>query len=333
MAIEVNSTNVVCTRCGKSYSRRKGYFAVNYGNSYKGIGHLSICKDCVDDIYNGYLSQCNSVKDAVRQTCRKLDIYWNEKTFDIVEKKTATRTIMTGYLSKITSVSYAGKSYDDTLSEEGKLWDFTKENIIEIEPEPEETVEVNTVEENIPKEIISFWGKGYTAEDYEELETSRAQWLSSFTDSGSIGIAMQKIIKQICLLELDMDKERFSGSAPSEKTYKAYTDLLGSANLKPVQKQKEDNDTQLYNTPMGVWLDRFEDKRPLPDKYDDSSLLKYIFIWLGHTLRMLGKKNAYTQLYQEEIDRLRVERPEYEDEEDEAVMIDYFNSGTEESNG
>lgn len=323
MAIEVNSTNVVCSRCGKSYSRRKGYFAVNYGVLYKGIGHLTVCKDCVDNLYNTYLSQCNNPKDAVRQVCRKLDIYWSEKVFDVVEKKTATRTIMTSYLSKITSVSFAGKSYDDTLSEEGTLWNFNVYEQEEPEPEPEEEVQTET--EEIPKEYINFWGRGFGLEDYQKLEARKEEWYSSFPSEDMIETSLKSHIKQICLLELDMDKVRAAGGAPSDKMFKSYTELLGSANLKPVQKQKDDNDSSLTNTPMGVWLDRWEYKRPLPDKYNDSQILKYVFTWLGHTLRMLGRKNAYTQLYQDEIDRLRVEKPEYDGEEDEVIMMNYFN--------
>ena len=35
---------------------------------------------------------------------------------------------------------------------------------------------------------------------------------------------------------------------------------------------------------------------------------------------MLGVKNGYTKLYDEEIDRLRVEKPEYDGDDDEALM-------------
>lgn len=329
MAIEVNSTNIVCSRCGKSYSRRKGNFAVNYGVLYKGIGYLTVCKNCVDDMYNTYLAQCNNSKDAVRQVCRKLDLYWNEKVFDIVEKKTATRTMMTSYLAKITTVTYAGKSYDDTLSDEGVLWNFqdsvennTKTPVIE-EKVTEEVIDV-------PKELIKFWGTSLNPNDYFELENKRQEWYSSFTDESSIGVSTKNLIKQICLLELDMDKERANGGSPSDKTIKSYTDLLGSANLKPVQKQKDENDSSLLNTPMGVWLYRYENKRPLPDKkYSDSPLLRYVFIWMGHVLRMLGKKNGYEKMYQDEIDRLRVEKPEYDGDDDEILLTAYMEESGE----
>ena len=39
---------------------------------------------------------------------------------------------------------------------------------------------------------------------------------------------------------------------------------------------------------------------------------------------MMGIKDGYTRLYEAEIERLRVERPEYDDEDDETLLIDSF---------
>ena len=77
MAIEVQSVSVICSKCGRAYSRRKGFFPVSYAPIYKGLGYITTCKDCIDAMYSQYLSQCNNSPDAVRQVCRKLDIYWS----------------------------------------------------------------------------------------------------------------------------------------------------------------------------------------------------------------------------------------------------------------
>lgn len=39
---------------------------------------------------------------------------------------------------------------------------------------------------------------------------------------------------------------------------------------------------------------------------------------------MLGIKNTYCRLYEEEIAKMRVDRPEYEDEDDETLFNDIF---------
>ena len=50
---------------------------------------------------------------------------------------------------------------------------------------------------------------------------------------------------------------------------------------------------------------------------------------MGHVLRMLGKKNGYEKMYQDEIDRLRVEKPEYDGDDDEILLTAYMEESGE----
>ena len=52
---------------------------------------------------------------------------------------------------------------------------------------------------------------------------------------------------------------------------------------------------------------------------------------MGHVSKMLGLKNTYTRLYEQEIERLRVEKPEYEDEDDETLLIDSYSESSGDS--
>lgn len=327
MAIEVNASSAICSKCGKSYGRRKGYFPVNYGLLYKGVGYVSVCKDCIDAMYNGYLSQCNSAKDAVRQMCRKLDLYWSDKVYEVVERKNTTSTMMTSYIAKINTVSYSGKSYDDTLAEEGTLWNWGVQAVVQETPvySAEETQQD---EPEISDDVIAFWGAGYTPEMYESLEQRRSYWMSRFPEDYELDIGTEAIIRQICSLELDINRDRAAGRAV-DKSVNALNTLLGSASLKPTQKKADDTDSSIDKTPLGVWAQRLEYKRPIkevdPELQDVDGIVRYISIWyLGHLCKMLGIKNTYCKLYEEEIAKMRVEYPEYEDEDDETLFNDIF---------
>lgn len=87
----------------------------------------------------------------------------------------------------------------------------------------------------------------------------------------------------------------------------------------------------MSSTPLGVWLWRYENKRPLPEidesLKDVNHIKKYIFTWMGHLCKMVGVKNGYTKLYEEEIERLRVEMPEYDDDEEEDLLINAYSGG------
>ena len=332
MALDVSSAKAKCFRCGEEYSRYKGFFPVNYSALNKGVGHTPYCKNCIDEMYDGYLSQCNNAKLAVRQMCRKLDLYWSESVYESVERKATTRTMMTNYISKINGQTYLGKSYDNTLSEEGTLWSFDAPD-----QEPSETIvePAATIEPagdfEVTDEIRAFWGSGYTPEMYQELEERRAYWMSRLPEGTNLDIGTETLIRQACNLEIDINRARAEGKA-IDKLVNALNNVLGGANLKPAQK-KDDLDASLANTPMGVWLYRYENLRPLPEVDEDlkdvNGTKKYMFTWMGHLCKMLGIKNGYTRLYEEEIGRLRVERPEYDDEDDESLLIDAYSEETE----
>lgn len=319
MPIEVNTDKAVCSKCGRAFGKYKGNFPVSYSTLYKGVGHLPICKSCVEVIFNDYLNKCNDAKTAVRQVCRKLDLYWDGGAYDSVSKKNSNRTIMIQYMQRINSVNYAGKSYDDTLIEENMLWDFDTVRV------GARTEQDNAGSPDVSEEVVAFWGSGYTPGMYAELEQRRAYWMSRFPEGTELDIGTEALIRQICSLELDINRDRAAGRSV-EKSVTALNALLGSANLKPVQKRQDDIDSSITSTPLGVWLYRYENKRPLPeideDLKDVNGLRRYVFTWMGHLCKMLGLKNAYSKMYEDEIARLRVDKPEYDGEDDETFLTE-----------
>lgn len=251
--------------------------------------------------------------------CRKLDVYWNESVYDSIEKRGTNRTIMTMYLQRINGLAYAGKCYDDTLLNEGTLWRFpTADDDVKKEPARRAAFEASADMADIPEEVIAFWGSGYTAEMYRELEQRRSYWVSRLPDGTDIDIGTEALIRQICPLELDINKYRAAGR-DVDKLVGNLDKLIGSAGLRPGQKRQEELDNSLTH-PLGVWLYRYENQRPLPeideDLRDVNGIRKYVFTWMGHLCKMLGIKNSYAKLYDDEIERLRVAMPEYDGDDE-----------------
>lgn len=325
-AIEVNASSSTCRKCGTAYGRLKGYFPVSYSYLYKGTGYLPYCKECVDGMFAAYLLECKDSKMAVRQMCRKLDLYWNEKVYEAVEKQNSTRSMMTSYISKINAVKLASKSYDDTLIEEGALW---------LEPKAytdmqlDESVIERTIDNaEISDEIIAFWGPGYTPSMYIELENRYKYWMSRFPNKEDIDIGTEALVRQICNLEIDINRDRAAGKS-IDKNVNTLNNLLGSAMLKPAQ-QKDETEASINETPLGVWIDRWEKKRPIPEPdpalKDVDKIVKYITVWFyGHISKTLGIKNMYCDMYEKEMEKMKVSRPEaYSVEEDDDEVV--FNS-------
>lgn len=325
-AIEVNASSSTCRKCGTAYGRLKGYFPVSYSYLYKGTGYLPYCKECVDGMFAAYLAECKDSKMAVRQMCRKLDLYWNEKVYEAVEKQNSTRSMMTSYISKINAVKLASKSYDDTLIEEGALWLEPKAYT---DTQLDESVIEHTIDNaEISDEIIAFWGPGYTPSMYIELENRYKYWMSRFPNKEDIDIGTEALVRQICNLEIDINRDRAAGKS-IDKNVNTLNNLLGSAMLKPAQ-QKDETEASINETPLGVWIDRWEKKRPIPEPdpalKDVDKIVKYITVWFyGHISKTLGIKNMYCDMYEKEMEKMKVSRPEaYSVEEDDDEVV--FNS-------
>ena len=275
-------------------------------------------------MFTAYLLECKDPKIAVRQMCRKLDLYWSDKVYESVEKQNSTKSMMTSYISKINAVKLASKSYDDTLREEGVLW---------VEPKAYVNTEqiitgVDTTDElTVSDDIILFWGPGYTPSMYMELENRRKYWVSKYPQEVELDIGTEALIRQICSLEIDINKARMEGK-PIDKYVNTLNTVLGSANLKPTQK-KEDADSELDKMPLGVGIQKWEYSRPLPptpkEKRDISQTIKNITTWyLGHACKMVGIRNSYCKMYEDAMAKLRVENPDHADEDDDTLLNSVF---------
>ena len=263
----------------------------------------------------------------------KLDVYWNEKIWDIVVKSSSAGTRVSAYITKSNLQQYNGKTFDDTLDEEfaARLTASGGTYMVKKEAEgnfAEGGNEDGTVEEDdfvLTQDIIDFWGGGLDPLFYRELEHRRHYWCGNREEEMDLGELA--VIKQICVLEVTINRDVAEGKAV-DRNVNTLNTLLGSANLKPVQK-KDAADGVSENTPFGVWIRKIENDRPIsdpdPEFQDVDGIIKYVTVWfLGHLCKMLKIQNKYAALYEEEMARLRVERPEYEGEDEEEVFEDIF---------
>lgn len=337
----------VCTRCGRIYKRQRGNFPCSHSPLYRGGGYLPVCNYCVDDLFNHYKVALGDEKEAMRRVCMKCDIYWSPAVYAMVNKANTSNSRVRSYISKTNLAVYVEKTYDDTLDEEAleaakKETEEAKETSeiqLDVGVPPDVAFEDNSSNqpilfEDIPEptpETIDFWGPGFTADVYYDLDRRYKKWTS---DKGcNIDESSAALYKQICLCEVNIAKNMMAGK-PIESAQKSMNELLGSLNAKPVQKKQDEAASEAANEafdnmPFGVGIKMCENMRPIPKpdpRFDDvDGIVRYISIWfLGHLCKMLGIRNTYCKLYEDEIARRRIERPELEAEDDESVFNDIF---------
>ena len=256
----------------------------------------------------------------MKRMCMKLDLYWNEDIYAMVERTAGVHSRVRNYIGKTNIIRYIDKTFDDTLDEEALL-------------EPEETPAASyiaqpedTAEADVDQALVDFWGAGYTPDFYLELERRYKDWTG---DRQVVDPSERALYRQICLLESIIARDSAQGK-PIDKNVNALNSLLGSMNLKPAQK-KNDVDAELDKMPLGVGIQKWEYSRPLPEtpkeKRDIRGTIKNITTWyLGHACKMVGLRNSYCKMYEDAMDELRVKHPEYDEEDDDSLLNDIFGS-------
>lgn len=348
----------ICSRCGRIYKKQKSNFSPSYSALYRGNGgYLPVCVNCMDELLDHYKEVLDSESEAIRRLCMKFDIYWNPKIYAMVYKANTTTSRIRSYLSKCNLSIYVGKTYDDTIDEEAMTAEAEAELAAEVEAEleaereeqakreaeleaqrkAEEVVPVVYVNEDgevdqsdhadeypLPTaEVVEFWGAGLTPDYYYMLQKRFDKWTANKPKPLDPGT--EALYKQVCICEEQVNRGIISGIAV-DKPQNTMNSLLGSLNEKPTQKiQEETLDADFEKMTFGMGIKAFENTRPIPKadpEFEDvDGIRRYISVWfLGHLCSMLNIRNSYCRLYEEEMARLRVERPDLAEEDDDAVI-------------
>lgn len=317
----------MCSRCGKKYKRQKGNFPASQSELYRGWGgYLSVCNHCVDELYNHYRAVLGDHEKAMQRMCEKFDIYWNPNIYKAIDKANTSNSRIRQYIGRTFIVHYIGKTFDDTIDEQGIALSQPMVESATAEEDVESVADDGEANEYIvdPK-VVVFWGPGFNEEAYMELEMRFSRWTKDLPKP--LPIVDEALYKQICIQEYAINRNIAAGK-DIERGQNALNSLLSSLNVKPNQK-KESESPDLESTPLGVWAKRWEDNRPIPeDDVPEPSLIKYITTWFfGHLGKAFNLRNVNSKLYDDAMDKYRVTKPEYEGEDDDEVLVDIFGEG------
>lgn len=294
-----NRTEFYCSRCGKAYKTQRGNFPYNQSSLYAGNNHYStICCSCVDELFEHYTEALGSERAAIRRICGKLDMYYSDDVFDMTNKASMEASRVSLYISRLALKQNKDKTYDTTLDQD---------NGSELEREASTSIKQKT---------RKFFGEGFESSDYEFLESQYNDWTSQYECQNK---TQEELFKNLSFAQLNILKAQRAGdSRKVTETTKVFQDLLKMQNITP--SQRNDNALADQNT-IGMLIRKWETERPimepLPEWRDPDGIVRYITVYfLGHLCKMMGIKNRYSRLYEQEMDKYRVERPEYEEDDD-----------------
>lgn len=315
----------ICFYCRNEYVETNFY--KSFGNFYNNIGKIPYCKQCVEKFYQYYFDKytnegcLNAEEKAVRRVCMAMDIYYSRANFDSSMNKIKRDNInispMGQYMKTIGFNQYKNKSYDNTIEDDEKK---EKEDFL--------ANIANGVADDIDidQKITDFWGNGFDKEDYKFLQREYEDWVTRHECQTK---AQEEIFKRICFKQLEILKATRRGE-DTKNLDATFQNLLDTAKLQPKQNSGETvSDAQTF----GTLIDKWENTRPLPEideeLKDVDKIAWYMDVFFrGHLSKMMGLKNGLSNLYNKFIKKYTVEKPEYDnDDNDEAIFDAVFGGG------
>lgn len=310
-----------CVSCGGEFSAKEFYGSDS--ELYASSGKIPWCKDCIDKIYYDYLNKYKVLgyaepeKKVIERICMIFDIYFYDKIYNSamkqIEDGSATATPILTYLKIAKLSQYRAKDYDTTLQErynEAKYNDRVVSIYSEEDSDMNETIEAAT----------RLFGNGFENDDYIFLYNEYCDWTSRHECNTK---AQEEVFKQICFTQLELLKATRAKEDTKDLTA-TFQKLLETAKLQPKQNS---GDTTSDNQTFGTLIDKWENTRPIPEPEDDLKDVDKIGLYIdvffrGHLAKMMGLKNGLSNLYTKYMKKYTVEKPEYDDDEDNEVLFD-----------
>lgn len=310
-------TEFYCCCCGKKYVKQQGNFSYSQSPLFKGNNsYLPICNNCIENLVEQYTELLGSQDEAIKRVCMRWDIYVSDSLLQSSRKTGAENSRMKNYIRQCNMVQNVGRTHDTYLRE---LQEKEIDTIQDLDDLKKKDTDVK-----IREKVVKFWGLGYTSEEYKYLQDQYDDWTARHECKSK---AQESLFQNICLSQLAIRKAQTNGGKVKE-AMDAFQSLLGSANLKPVQT----NDNALAdNMTMGCLLKKYEETDPIPEcapEFKDvDNIGKYISVFfLGHLCKMMNIKNKFARMYEEEMAKYTVQKPEYEGDE-EATFDAVFGGG------
>ena len=217
-----------CRKCCKTKSSKEFYLATDKFIDQNGI--MSVCRECIGEIYVGQYNVEHSVERALYKCCRILNVLYTESAAQATvtqlknkEKLGDDLTVFGIYKAKLLSTMRGS----DSIDKGGHGGDLTFQYENASMPERSDPVDFTGSES-----VIEQWGDGLTPDEYRFLEKTLAEWEKSYSHQNK---AERFFMKQICLKELELENARKEGKSP-DSILKSMQELLKNGALTPAQQ-------------------------------------------------------------------------------------------------
>lgn len=312
----------VCSCCGKKYKRQVGNFSQTNSVLYKGNnGYVTVCRSCSEKYYAKLIELYSNNEDAaLEHMCWLFDWYYSPEAAEMAKKSGGNTAFCTAYPGKMNmyQIKLRGTTYLDTIKEQAVNKVQTTKQIEQVKEFVGECAD-----DAEAKELIDFFGAGYSPDEYAFLYREYKEWDQRYDIRTK---AQENIFKQICCTQLLSQKALQSNKIAEYNTLmKTMQDLYSSANIKPSQNKL---DSELEEETFGTLIKKVEDFKPIEHSDEDVDELKKLVdvFFVGHLCEALHVDNDNSEQYREEMAKYTV-TPPVDDGKGDDITTDILDRG------
>ena len=308
----VDNKVLLCPCCNNWQSAEDGF----YMDRRYATNRYPVCKRCIlkwVEQRQKDTDEPNETKESVQRVLQTMDKVYDDKFYDDCVKgaldgvnEKQRHSPFATYIVGIQSLpQYRGKTWKDSNFGDAA-----------ISADEEET----RIIQKTVKAGRKRFGSGYSDDEYMLLENEYQDWITRYECNTK---AQEEVFENLSMLKLLKKKALLKGLTTKDLD-KQQQDWLDTGKLKPKQNSTDAlSDAQT----MGTLLQKFEETRPLPETdpelKDVDKIGLYIDVFFrGHTLKMLGLKNMFSNIYEKVMRKYTVTRPEYSEEEDSEAIFE-----------
>lgn len=300
----IEKTMIYCRKCATQ--KDSSHFFSHTDKLLDSNGYMSICRECIRDLYPRLFQTEHTLERAMLRLCRILNWKYSEAAINATIAHISTQ----GKLPDDATVPgiYKAKLTSTQKSEIGKL---TEEDLTFVEPMINLPV-ANPLDDTFEEKdyLEKAWGKGLDFEDYVFLE----EQFSNFKQTHKADTYSEIVLlREVCWKLLNISKSRIEGTKV-DTDVKALQELMKSLAISPNMANMANSGKNLDT--FGLWIDEIEREEPAQwleheghEMYHDVGNVEEYF--LKYFVRPL--KNAILQSKEFNIDDDGDEIEEFED--------------------
>lgn len=300
----INNEVLFCPKCGKWQSTETSY----YMDKRYITDRYPICKKCIMKMVeqkNKDDDQPNETRESVQEVLKMMDLpfvsdFYDDcvkGAYDDIREKKKNSPFATYITSLLSLPNWKGMTWKDSK--------FGDSN---------DTPDEIRLNQRTIKAAKKRFGSGYTDEEYMFLENEYQDFIQRYECNTK---AQEIVFKNLSMAELTQRKLITQGKSTKDIDTQIQNWMKSGA----IEPRQNSLDTLSEAQTFGTLIQKFEEERPLPqidpELQDVDKIGRYIDAYYkGHMCKMLEIDNNFSHIYEDEMRKYTVDRPQYDAEED-----------------